>query len=208
MIPATVIQTSMRKPSPHILEKVQQYFPGWNYLHFTDQDILEYFKANPSLLFPNAIERFHELPLGPWKADFFRYYYLYHHGGVYLDSDAMLHVSIEHLISDYDAVFIKSNFFHTFDHVFNGFIAVKPKHPIMLDALQHIYHVPLSKIKNYQFFCIHLLFILMHNDLTNIKVYQESPSHPKKSVSVILGIDGTPVLSHYFQSKQIPLDHF
>ena len=74
----------------------------------------------------------------------FMYYYLYKHGGAYMDTGVVLHedqtldavVELEQLAEDNDAlVAIESCLAST---LFTGFIACSPRHPVLRKAIQHI----------------------------------------------------------------------
>lgn len=74
----------------------------------------------------------------------FMYYYLYKHGGAYMDTGVVLHedqtldavVELEQLVEDNDAlVAIESCLAST---LFTGFIACSPRHPVLRKAIQHI----------------------------------------------------------------------
>jgi hypothetical protein len=74
----------------------------------------------------------------------FMYYYLYKHGGAYMDTGVVLHedqtldavVELEQLAEDNDAlVAIESCLAST---LFTGFMACSPRHPVLRKAIQHI----------------------------------------------------------------------
>lgn len=206
MIIKNVLQISINPPEDNVIKLINKYFPDWNYYHFTDEKIIEYLKNNPLKEFPNCINRFNELPIGAWKADLFRYYFLYINGGVFIDDDAMIHYNIDDIIKDYSGIFIKSNFFESFEHIFNGFIYITPKHPIIYEALKHILEI--NYIDNYQVFCIELLNIINKLQPDNIKIYNETiKKNEMKNKSIILDDNGNKLLTHYFQNKIIDEDH-
>jgi len=210
MITKNVLQISLNPPKDNVIKLIKKYFPDWDYYHFNDEKIIEYFKNNPLKEFPNCINRFNELPIGAWKADLFRYYFLYINGGVFIDDDAMIHYNINDIIKDYSGVFIKSNFFESlgFEHIFNGFIYITPKHPIMYQALKHIYKLEIKYIDNYQVFCIELLKIINKLKIDNIKIFNETiKKEDNKLKSIILDDNGNKLLTHYFEKKIIDEDH-
>ena len=207
LIPNNILQISLQKPEPYVINYINKFFPGWNYYHFNDEDILSYLSKNKIEEFPNCIEKFHSFPIGAWKADFFRYYFLYLNGGVFLDSDAMPHCNIDDIIQDNSAVFIKSNFFEDHSHLFNGFICIGPKHPIIYDALKHIYDIHIPSITTYQIFCNELLNILIKYDLSTIKIYQETIKKKECNTKSDIFYKGKKILTHYFQNKVVPKYH-
>lgn len=136
-IPKFVIQTA-KEPMPEYVQKqLQQYTKGWEYKFFLDDDILKFFKENPHPDYPKLKDKFYSFAFSEHKADFFRYYFLFMKGGAYLDHDLMLHEHLDTILGDNEFVSVSSN-----GHggsIFNGFIACTAKHPIIKDALDHIY---------------------------------------------------------------------
>lgn len=64
-------------------DKVKKKNPRWNYMFFSDDDIVEFFQEK----LPEYRETFENLALKIQQLDFFRYAAVYHYGGVYLDMD-------------------------------------------------------------------------------------------------------------------------
>ena len=205
-IPKNVIQTNMKKPESHVLQQLSKVFVGWNYKNYTtDEEIVQFFLENPINDFPDIVKKFSILQ-GAHKSDLFRYYYLYLFGGCYLDDDAMVYENIDNIIQEYDSVFIKSNFFADFTHIFNGFICTIPKNPILYKAIKHLYNIDYQIAKkNYQFACKELYTIILQENQTNIKIYEETlQKSERKNKSIIYGDNNEIVLIHYFQEKKIP----
>ena len=122
MIPKIIIQTSVQKPPQYIIDSILHYLPDYKYYHFTDSEILDYLNKNIIDEFPNLIEKFKSIKNGAHKADFFRYYFLYLNGGIYIDSDAMIKNNLEDFINDYNFFTVKSCLNN--ESLFNGFIDV------------------------------------------------------------------------------------
>lgn len=204
-IPKIIFQISINKPEKYIIDFIDNYFEKWDYYNFNDDEMINYLKNNPLKEFENSLEKFNSLKIPQHKTDFFRYYFLYINGGVYLDSDAMVNCNIEKIIKDYDGVFIKSNFFN-FTNIFNGFICIIPKHKIMYDALKHIHNIDFNNC-DYMTFCNQLLNILLKNDLDNIKIYDELLTKQDLKKESIVYHKNEKILTHYFQNKIIPKNH-
>jgi len=209
-IPKILFQTSKNPIESYVQNTIQSHIPLWKYLYFNDNDIINFFKLNPLEEFANIIEKFDNLLNGAHKADLFRYYFLYLNGGVFLDSDAILETNIYNIIKKYDAVFVKSFMPNT--HLFNGFIAVKPKNKIIYEALKHAYNVDHEKlVKNYHFFCEELWKIYNQYKKENIKILQEI-NLQLLNKSIVFDNDiknnndfSTPpiLISHYWKTKKI-----
>lgn len=210
-IPKIILQTSVKRPDTYVLLLIRKYFPGWTYVHFNDDDIegwLSKFKISD---FPDCSEKLKSFIFGAHKADFFRYYFLYINGGVFLDSDAMVHCNINDIIQDKESFFVKSNYFPNSTHIFNGFIGVPSRSPIIYDALKHIYNFDMSVINrggaSFQVFCNELMNIVLKHDLTNTIIYQESAKQDQDILYSEVKLKNKVILTHYFGSKIIPKDH-
>ena len=57
-IPKIFVQTSRAKPEQYIVDMIQTKIPGWNYLHYNDAEIIQFFRENPILELPNIAEKF------------------------------------------------------------------------------------------------------------------------------------------------------
>ncbi len=145
-IPRTFIQTSLAPPLDYVVQMLQGKAKGWQYQHFDDAAIMAYFADNPSEEFPNMRDKFYSFSSGPHRADLFRYYYLYLQGGVYIDSDAMLLKDLDEIMEGQEFASVKS-YHRNRDLIFNGFLGVTPKHPIMHAALKDIYQLEDSEIQ-------------------------------------------------------------
>ena len=166
-IPKFVFQTSVLRMPPYLTERIQFYCQDWEYKHFLDDDIIEFIKQNPLEEFSNSIEVFHSFKIGAHKADFFRYYCLYVKGGVYIDSDAVPEKPLDEIVDDYDFFTVESSLKN--NSMFNGFVGCTPKHPIIYQALKHIYSYDKEKTTHDYFcFCKELYVIIKNYDqITN-----------------------------------------
>ena len=123
-----LFQTSITKPEKYLLDKINSFINNdWEYYHFNDNEIIEFFKNNKLDEFPNIIEKFYSMPTGAHKADLFRYYFLYIKGGVFLDFDAMLNCNIEEITNNCSFFTVKS----ACKGMFQGFIGASPKNLII-----------------------------------------------------------------------------
>ena len=75
-IPKVVFQTSKNRLPEYVIQLIKSKIPAdWLYLHFVDDEVIQFFRDNPLEEFPNVIERYHSIRVGATKADLFRYYY-------------------------------------------------------------------------------------------------------------------------------------
>ena len=154
-IPCNFIQTSKDPPLNYVVNQIKAKIKGWKYIHFTDKDILQFFKEHPLKEFPNVEEKFNSFEKGPHKADLFRYYFLYVNGGVFMDSDAMLEVDISTIVKEHDFFSVDSKYINP-RRIFQGFIGCVPKHPIMYAALKDMYAITNEALKDYAILTKHM----------------------------------------------------
>jgi mannosyltransferase OCH1-like enzyme len=197
-IPKIILQTSLKKQPAYVVEMLKCNSPSWTYLHFTDQEIIEYFIMHPEPDFPFVLHKFHRMKFGAHKADLFRYYFLYQNGGVFLDSDAMIECDIENIVGEHELFSVKSYIDNT---VFQGFLGCSPRHPTIYKALKDAYTIDVDVLTNqyhlltanmWRFFC----------ECANYKLYKELESDGEKAVTV--DDRGSPILTHYWKTKVIP----
>jgi glycosyltransferase involved in cell wall biosynthesis len=202
-IPNVILQTSKGPLAPYISDMICKHATGWVYKHFTDNDIVQFFKSNPHPEFPNIEAVFRSFKRGEHKADLFRYYYLYLFGGVYLDSDAMLYMPIRDIVRNHDFVSIEGKY--TFPNtVFQGFLCVRPRHPILYEALRHAYATPPADIEsNYSLFCIEMFKIYNTHKTAQSKLYYERMHDNKQEAYAFLDDDRV-FLRHYWYTGIVP----
>jgi len=204
-IPKTIVQTSRKDQEPYIVDMIKQRSPGWQYLHFKDDDIIEFFSENPIPEFPNVVAKFYTFNYGEHRADLFRYYYLYVKGGVYIDTDAMIEENMDDIVGDVDFFTVNSSYFP--GTVFQGFLGASPKNPLIYKALYDIYTISTSDlVREFHILCKNLYqFIQEENRNTSprmkIKLFEEvygneEDAHVKDRDKL--------VLIHYHIRKVIP----
>lgn len=205
MIPKVIVQTSLSPPNFYRVAKIKEYCPGWEYQHYDDAGILNFFKENNDPQFPNLEENFSKLREGAHKADFFRYYYLFKKGGVYMDTDLMIHTEIESIIKNYKFVSVTTLPIRAF----NGFICTVPKHIILYLAFRHIYTLCENLEKNekipYHTFCEEFMKIINRFRDSTVNMDLTENIKEETGISEIKNSDGQHVLTHYFRQKVIPV---
>jgi hypothetical protein len=204
-IPKVIIQTSRDKPQPYIVEKIRKQLPDWEYLHFNDQQIMEFFNENPIAEFPNVRERFYSFNYGSHRADLFRYYYLYVKGGVYMDTDAMIYENIDDVLENYDFFSVNSNYFPK--TIFQGFIGCVPGNVILYEALKDLYFIDNRELlANFHVLCKNLYsFVANHENDCRVKLYEEI--YGNSTDAHVVDVDDEKnklVVVHYHINKIIP----
>lgn len=75
---------------------------------------------------------------GAYKADLFRFSILYHFGGVFIDLDSICVTEIDNFLDENTELLSSIDRPHRPYLLFNSFIAVIPRHPVMLDCVNRI----------------------------------------------------------------------
>jgi hypothetical protein len=206
-IPKIIFQTSKHRPKTYLVNMIKNQCKGWIYLHFTDEDIIKFFKNNFLDEFPNIIEKFNSIKNGAHKADLFRYYFIYIKGGVFLDSDAMIQTNIDNIVKDYDFMTVESTHYCP-SCIFQGFLASKPKNNIIYEALKDAYNIDINILNNdYLLLCKNLFIILKQKWEYRIKIYKEIYGSDRVAITID-DKNGFLILAHYFASKVVPPEYF
>jgi len=212
-IPKIILQCSKDTVPSYVIDLIATKCNGWQYIHFTDEDIIEYFKDNPLDEFPLITEQFYKIKKGAHKSDLFRYYYLYINGGFHIDSDAKIQANIDTIVKTYEFVSVYSAHEGT---LFQGILGSIPRHPIIYEALKHAYSVDVDLLnKDYFLFCQEIYDIIHNRGLTyeNIKIYKEFKEQHNAvgntyNIEIKDGIEIKELLfTHYFYHKVIPFPY-
>jgi len=197
-IPSILFQTSKDAPLPYVVKQLKEQAIGWEYMHFTDKDILQFFKDHPLKEFPDIEKVFHSFEKGEHKADLFRYYFLYVKGGVFIDSDAMLEVDLDTVVRNYEFFSVDSTPLGK-KAIFQGFIGCIPKHKIIHEALKNLYSM--TDLKDYDIVVKNLYTIYHTYKNTQMILYPERFINKNKAETyngkIIL-------LTHYWKKGYVP----
>jgi hypothetical protein len=175
-IPKVFFQTSKGNLEPYIVKMTKAMLPSdWTYRHFLDNDIVHFLKSNPIKEFPGALEVFQKLKRGEHKADFFRYYFLFVKGGVFMDSDAMIYKPIDQIVKDYR--FFSVNSAVVPGCLFQGILGAEPRNPLIGAALQFFFKGDLSILDtDYHYLCKDLFSLYQKNpEKEGYKLFEEIP---------------------------------
>lgn len=206
-IPKIIFQTSKERPKNYLIDMIKNLSKDWTYIHFTDEDIINFFKNNFLEEFPNIIQKFNQIKNGAHKADLFRYYFIYIKGGVFLDSDAMIQKNMNAITDNCDFFSVESTHYCP-GCIFQGFLGATPNNKIIYEALCHAYNVDINILNNdYLLICRKLFNILKKKWNYKIKIYKEIYG----SDNVAITIDdknNTLILAHYQNTKIVPNEYF
>jgi hypothetical protein len=209
-IPKIFVQTSKHKPEQYVIDNICSKCPSYQYLHFNDEEIIQFFKENYIEEFKNVIEKFNSLENGAHKADLFRYYFLYLNGGVYMDSDMMIEMNIDKLLEDNLFVSILGSHHQCGELIVNAFIGVNPKNDIIYKALIDAYNIDNNSLKSFYHTLCRNLFIIYNNNKRNIKTNLfkeekwENVMRRGYDFSNTYNENNEVVLRHYCIDKKIP----
>ena len=134
-IPHIIIQTGKEKSdiNEHSLQWQKQN-REFKYIFFDDKDCRKFIRAHFD---KEVVSAFDTLKPGAFKADLFRYCYLYIKGGVYLDLDCSPIVPLSEILAQ-DIDFISVSERRNIPGVYQAFIACIPNCKFLLDAIQMI----------------------------------------------------------------------
>jgi mannosyltransferase OCH1-like enzyme len=203
-IPKIIVQTSRQKPPEYVVNMIQNMSNGWDYQHYTDDEIIQFFKENPIAQMSQIVDKFYSLSYGEHRADLFRYYFLFINGGVFIDSDAMIEENIDSIVNDYSFFSVNSSYY--IGTIFQGFIGCTPRHPIIEKALIDIYNTPDDILKGeFHLLCknLYTFYNDYHDDGNNIHLYQERTGTDEYAEVVDL-TNNKIILKHYYKKKIIP----
>ena len=198
-IPKLFFQTSKLPLEPYLVKMIKSQLPDdWVYRHFLDSDILHFLQSHPLKEFPGAIEVFLTLKRGEHRADFFRYYFLYVKGGVFMDSDAMIYFSIDQVIKDYRFFSVKSS--HVQGSLFQGILGAEPRNPLIGGALKFFFQGDFSALdSDYHFLCKDIF--RLYQEIPEKEGYHLFQELPDSGGDRILEIDQL-LFRHFWRNKE------
>jgi len=132
--PLVVFQTyhdKSRIPSD-IYENIKKYAPDYRHVVYDDTEAIQLIRDH----YPTEVlDLFHRLK-GAHRGDLVRYCYLYVHGGVYMDIKTELIKPLAEIFIDPTLLYTVVS--HSNDHIYQGIIAVPPRHPLLHELIQYM----------------------------------------------------------------------
>lgn len=205
LIPKHIFQTSPQPAVDYLRTYFYTHCPTWSYQHFTDYDILKFFSHNPLEEFPEIVKVFHSFEKGEHKADLFRYYYLYIHGGLFVDLDAIPVCSFDETIGDSSLLLVRG--FQDTSGIYNGILGASPQNRLILEALRHCYYTPPSLLQDcYHFFCKNLLTLASIHKTSKTVILQElNRIDEGLGGSIIVDSSHRHLFTHYWLLGNVPV---
>jgi hypothetical protein len=105
---------------------------NYKYEYFNDNSALKFIKKHFD---KGVVNAYNKLIPGAYKADLFRYCYLYINGGIYIDCKMICHINFDDLIGNNDIVLVKDIGERAY---WNGFICAIPKMKIFKKCIDNI----------------------------------------------------------------------
>jgi mannosyltransferase OCH1-like enzyme len=135
MIPNNIILTYKDNNVPkYVFDNVKSLNSDKNVLFFTDEDIIKFLSQEYE---SSYVDFFHSLKLGCTKGDFFRYCYLFKHGGYYCDIDIYHLEPIKSYITS-DIEFFTINSGACKNTTFQALLFATQEHPIIKKCIDDI----------------------------------------------------------------------
>ena len=148
MIPKVIVQTYHTDILPFRMRLATESWPRLNpeyeYQFFDDLMCENFIRDNFNL---DVVNAFNGLIPGAFKADLFRYCFLYINGGVYSDIDNICEVPLDSFINEEDTfISVKDNSFGNEGLIYNSFIACEKNQPILKKTIDLIVYNVLNKV--------------------------------------------------------------
>jgi mannosyltransferase OCH1-like enzyme len=147
IIPKIIIQTAKKYEFTELHYNVVMTFlelnPEYQYKFFSDEDCRLFIKSNFNSF---ILETYDKLVPGAYKADLFRYCYLYINGGCYFDCKMILREPLRNWVKNNDEILICQDVKE--NRYFNGVILVKKEHPLLKEVINSVKNLVLNNIIN------------------------------------------------------------
>jgi hypothetical protein len=223
-IPKILFQISDLRPPKYLRNQIKETYHDWAYVHFIEQEIISYINRNPIPEFENSLEKF-KSGNTIFKENFFKYYFLYINGGVYLNSQCMIEKNITSTVESCSFFAVQSCVKNT--SLFSGFIGCETGNKIIYDALKEMYHLKESHQKNNFDLSIQNLVKIVEKQklivkeegikeeiLEKVEILEKEEKEEEKiyiftekiqrNVSKIKNDKNEIILSHYFKNDCVP----
>lgn len=145
IIPKVIFQTNKSRTFQNDLSfnsilSFLEFNPSYEYKYFDDKESREFIKKNFN---ENYLYYYDIIYPGAFKADFFRYCYLYINGGFYFDNKSILLCSLDDIIEENDELILCQD-----NHklgLYNAIMMCAPKNQLFFNLINKIIY----KIKNF-----------------------------------------------------------
>jgi len=183
-IPKVVMQTyhDLKAVPAKVAEQFERLAPDFRRVLFDDQSAASFIRKNYSEEMAGVFENF---STGAFKADFFRYCYLYVEGGIYLDIKTELVVPLHDIYerlrnNDTSMATCLTTAQLASPHawfgscVYQGIIFARPRHPIFLECLAYMKAYAWRGRMDYLTFCRNFAKRLYERGMDGPGVYEDA----------------------------------
>lgn len=211
-IPKILFQISDLRPPKYLREQIKETCHDWVYVHFIEREIISYINRNPIPELENSLEKF-KSGNAMYKESFFKYYFLYINGGVYLNPYCMIEQNLSSTLESCSFFAVQSCVNPTI--TFSGFIGSEPKNQIIYEALKEMYDLKDKDNQNKINFDLSIQSLVKIVEKQNLIEKEELEPREKgetfiftekiqRNISKIKNDKNELILSHYFKNDCIP----
>ena len=186
IIPKKIIQTYAQNNIQDVLLSYsiytfQELNPEYEYVFFNNQECRKFIQNK----YDKEILYFYDILVpGAFKADFFRYCYLYKEGGCYFDCKQLLRIPLSRIIKDNDTLILCQDNHKT--GLFNAFMCSESNNSLFLHIIQKI----IFKINNFS------------------NIYGSMKNDEYESVPKILSLTGPTLLYDIFNEQKLSYEKY
>jgi mannosyltransferase OCH1-like enzyme len=134
-IPFIICATHENLACQNHLESIKTLNPEYTFYFFDEKARIQYIQDYFS---SKVLDAYLKLIPGAFKADLFRYCFLFHHGGVYMDLNKKLVISLREIVFSKASLGLVLNSNHQLSEnpkIINGFIYIVPQHRLMKECI-------------------------------------------------------------------------
>ncbi len=180
-IPKNIIQTYKSEDlvPPFVFKNIKEKNKDWNYFFYDDEGCRKFLREEFGQRFQDKFDSFKK---GAHKSDLFRLCWLYKNGGVYVDIDTQLIVSLDQIVSKInDFTIMKNTYRRNFyddmvsrmldvkhETLINSFIVTKKGDPRLRKCIQEVMKITQYDLENNY----PLILFVMQNTLRDEIEYQ------------------------------------
>jgi len=169
-IPKIIFQTYNNKSVTQnkwlSIETIKYTNPNYKYIYFNDTECINFIEKHFN---ESVVNAYNKLIPGAYKADLFRYCYLYINGGIYIDCKMITNINFDDLLEDNELIIVKDNGERKF---YNAFICAIPKLELFMNCINNVVKNVETKFYGNNFLVPtgpRLFYDNAINDLNNIK---------------------------------------
>jgi hypothetical protein len=212
-IPKLLFQINNYNIPSYVIKQNQCHVIDWKYYFFNETEMITYIENNPIKEFENSVNFFKNIESDIIKFDFFKYYFLYLNGGVFLHSNATLEYDMDIVIENNSFIFVISSIDKK--NICNSFMATDKNNIIIYKCLQYMYNLGFEVINtlyntnnfnlnSYIYNTINDIIHDIRNPYVKMNNYKLLKEYLQDDVLCIIDNRLNNISKYYFKSKVIP----